>query len=59
MALKMMNLEVKARGRKILHPKLIRTLDRGRINNRSEGFFRFAFTLLLLISRQIDAMVKE
>ena len=49
--LKMMNLEVKARERKFLHPKLIQTLGRGRINNRSEGLFRFAFTLLLLPSR--------
>ena len=58
-ALKMMNLEVKARGWKILHPKLIRTLDRGRTNNRDEGLFRFAFTLLWLIHRWIDAVVKE
>lgn len=47
----MMNLEVKARERKFLHLKFIQTLGRGRINNRSEGLFRFAFTLLLLTSR--------
>ena len=58
-ALKMMNLEVKARGWKILHPKLIWALGRESVNNRDEGLFRFAFTLLWLIHRWIDAVVKE